>query len=60
MKILITGATGLVGQALTEQLLERGDEVNYLTTRPSKIKNQDNYKGYKWDTKSSKHPQKLF
>jgi len=52
MKILITGATGLVGQALTEQLLERGDEVNYLTTRPSKVKNQENYQGFKWDTKN--------
>jgi len=52
MKVLITGATGLVGQVLTKQLLERGDVVNYLTTRSSKVENQNNYQGYKWDTKN--------
>lgn len=51
MKVLITGATGLVGQALTEMLLKRGDSVNYLTTSSSKLKQEDNYKGYLWNTK---------
>jgi uncharacterized protein (TIGR01777 family) len=52
MKILITGATGLVGQALTKMLLDRGDSVNYLTTRSSKIKDRENYKGFLWNTKT--------
>lgn len=52
MKVLITGATGLVGQALTKQLLQRGDTVNYLTTRSSKIENEEHLKGYKWDTET--------
>jgi len=51
MKVLITGATGLVGQVLTEQLLNRGDAVNYLTTRPSKIESQNNLNGFQWNTK---------
>ncbi|RRO25307.1 TIGR01777 family oxidoreductase [Flavobacteriaceae bacterium 14752] len=51
MKVLITGATGLVGKALTAQLLERGDEVNYLTTSESKVENQKNINGFVWDPK---------
>lgn len=50
MKVLVTGATGLVGQALTNKLLQRGDSVNYLTTRSSKITSQEYLKGFKWDT----------
>ena len=37
MKILITGATGLIGTQLTEYLLEDGIKVNYLTTSKEKI-----------------------
>ncbi len=51
MKVLITGATGLVGKALTAKLLERGDEVNYLTTRESKVEKSDNFKGFQWNPK---------
>ncbi len=51
MKVLITGATGLVGKVLTEQLLERGDEVNYLTTRKSKVEKENNLKGFQWNPK---------
>lgn len=32
MRILITGATGLVGRALTARLQARGHEIHYLTT----------------------------
>lgn len=51
MKFLVTGATGLVGQALTSILLKRGDSVHYLTTSSNKIKQQKNYKGFLWNTK---------
>ena len=40
MKVLITGATGLVGTALTELLLQNGIKINYLTTSKSKIARQ--------------------
>lgn len=49
MKVLITGATGLVGKQLTTDLLNNGHEVNYLTTSKSKIENSTNYKGYYWN-----------
>jgi len=34
MRVLITGGTGLVGQALTKALLAQGDEVVIFTRRP--------------------------
>lgn len=32
MKVLITGATGLIGGELVKLLLQKGIRVNYLTT----------------------------
>jgi NAD dependent epimerase/dehydratase family enzyme len=49
MKILITGATGLIGKKLTTDLLGKGYSVNYLTTRKSKIKSSNQTNGYYWD-----------
>ena len=37
MKILITGATGFVGKALTQKLIEGGHEVNVLTRNKSHL-----------------------
>ena len=52
MKVLITGATGLVGTALTELLLQNGMKVNYLTTSKNKIEHQPNYNGFYWSPES--------
>jgi uncharacterized protein len=49
MKVLITGATGLVGKELTELLLQNGIKVNYLTTSKNKIQSQPNYQGFYWN-----------
>ena len=49
MKVLITGATGLVGSELVSQCHERGYAVNYLTTSKSKIVSENNYQGYFWN-----------
>lgn len=49
MKILITGATGLIGTELVSLLLQNGIAVHYLTTSKSKIKNQLNYHGFYWN-----------
>lgn len=49
MKVLITGATGLVGNQLVKELLKKNHSVNYLTTSKSKIENNENYKGFYWN-----------
>ncbi len=49
MKVLITGATGLVGTELVSLLLKKGISVHYLTTSKNKIADQLNYKGFYWN-----------
>ncbi len=60
MKILLTGATGLIGSTLTELLLNHGHEVHYLTTRTSQIKNQPNLKGFIWNPSQGTFDQNAF
>ena len=38
MKLLITGATGLVGQALVAKALSDGIQIHFLTTNKTKTK----------------------
>ena len=49
MKVLITGATGLIGRELVIQCLNEGISVHYLTTRKSMVKDDVNYKGFYWN-----------
>ncbi|MCO6146775.1 TIGR01777 family oxidoreductase [Flavobacterium sp. NRK1] len=49
MKILITGATGLVGTELVSLLLKNGYFIHYLTTSKNKLQNEPNYKGFYWN-----------
>lgn len=49
MKILITGATGLVGSELVALLLQNGVAIHYVTTSKKKIENQPNFKGFYWN-----------
>ena len=46
MTILITGATGLVGQELVGLLLQNGHIVHYLSTSKNKLVTNANYKGF--------------
>jgi len=36
-KVLVTGATGFIGQALTRKLLQRGEDVRVLVRDPAKL-----------------------
>ncbi|WP_419214144.1 TIGR01777 family oxidoreductase [Maribacter sp. X9] len=49
MKVLITGATGLVGSELVSQCHEKGYAINYLTTSKRKIVSKPDYQGYFWN-----------
>jgi len=53
MTILVTGATGLVGQELVGLLLQNGHIVHYLSTSKDKLVNNSNYKGFYWNPKTS-------
>ena len=50
-KVLITGATGLIGSELVRQCHYEGIAVNYLTTSKEKIEKSENYKGFYWNPK---------
>ena len=51
MKILITGGTGLIGQALIDALLKDGHEISVLTRNVDKARNElpSGVKPYRWD-----------
>lgn len=52
MKVLVTGATGLVGTELVSLLLKNGISINYLTTSRDKLQDAPNYKGFYWRPES--------
>ncbi len=54
MKVLITGATGLIGQELVELLIQNNHTIHYLTTSPLKIHNETNYYGFYWSPQEGK------
>lgn len=49
MRLLITGATGLIGNEIVKKCRQQNINVNYLTTRKSKIEQKNNYKGFYWN-----------
>lgn len=53
MKILITGATGMIGKELVALLLKDNHTVHYLTTSKDKIHNKFNYYGFFWNPEQS-------
>ena len=60
MKVLITGATGLIGTQLTKECHKAGISVNYLTTSKEKIENEPNYKGFYWNPYEGKIDKNAF
>lgn len=49
MRVLITGATGLIGSEIVKQCHDKGVSVNYLTTSASKISTKESYRGFLWN-----------
>ncbi len=50
MKLLITGATGLIGLNIIKQAQNNNIEVHYLTTRKSKLNGIQGAKGFLWNS----------
>ena len=49
MKVLITGATGLIGSRIVKDCLERDIKVNFLTTRKDKLDSLAGCDGFYWN-----------
>lgn len=54
MKVLITGATGLIGSELVSLLLQNGITVHYLARNKKEIKDEANYHGFLWNIEQGK------
>jgi len=53
MKILITGATGLIGSQIVKDCIKNDIKVNFLTTSKSKIYSLSGCKGFYWNPKEN-------
>ena len=60
MKILVSGATGLVGSVLLEQAIAQGLEIHYLTTRKNQLDTISGAKGFYWNPKKNEIDFKCF
>lgn len=49
MRVLITGATGLIGNELMKLLRQQGVEIHYLTTSQKKVNSGSMEKGFLWN-----------
>ncbi|WP_047547549.1 TIGR01777 family oxidoreductase [Psychroserpens sp. Hel_I_66] len=47
--VLITGATGLIGQEIVKVCHDKNMIVHYLSTSKDKLETKTNYKGFYWD-----------
>ena len=54
MKLLITGATGLIGSSIIENTQKNDIKVHYLTTRKSKINSIPGAIGFLWNPSTQK------
>lgn len=54
MKVLITGASGLIGTELTALLLQNGISIHYLARNKKEIINEPNYQGFLWNPEQGK------
>jgi uncharacterized protein len=61
MRVLVTGATGLIGSAVSDALLARGDEVVGLTRDPERAKPRNpTVRWYAWQPATERPPPEAF
>lgn len=49
MRVLISGATGLVGTRITKLCHEKGINISYLTHSKDKLEKREEFRGYYWN-----------
>ncbi len=60
MKVLITGATGLIGTELMAYLLSKNYTVHFLSTNKNKLVEKNNCKGFYWNPSKDEIDNKAF
>ena len=61
MKVVVTGATGVIGRAVVRALVDRGDEVVVLSRNPSKASSALDVEAFEWsDPKATPPPADAF
>lgn len=60
MKVLITGATGLVGQPLLQALIQKNHSVHYLTTRKGQTQALSGATGFYWNPEKEQIDEECF
>ncbi len=60
MKLLVTGASGLIGKKILARCEELHINANFLTTRKKKLSHLRNHKGFYWDPKSGEIDEACF
>lgn len=60
MRVLITGATGLIGQEIIKHCHQKNIEVSYLTTSKSKIDPLEKEQGFYWNPKKQEIDKNCF
>ncbi|MBN08785.1 MAG: TIGR01777 family protein [Flavobacteriaceae bacterium] len=60
MKVLITGATGLIGRSLVKKLINKGFSINFLTTKKNREFKLNGCKGFYWNPSLGKIDLKAF
>lgn len=60
MRILITGATGLIGSEIVRLCRRKNIDVNYLTTSSDKLKSEKGYQGFLWNPDKGEIDRKCF
>ena len=60
MKLLITGATGLIGSSIVKEAIKNDIEVNFLTTQKEKLNNLEVAKGFYWNPKKEEIDMRCF
>lgn len=60
MKILVSGATGLIGSVLLKQAIAQGHQIYYLTTRKNQLNAISEAKGFYWNPKQNEIDLKCF
>jgi uncharacterized protein (TIGR01777 family) len=56
MRVTVTGASGLIGRALVDELLKRGAQVTILSRDPTRVREQPSVQAVRWDPLSEPAP----